>query len=93
LNPGRRADPLLLWEAGLALVLAVLFILLFLLPAAREPFHPHWFSGPLLAAGLFGLLVLDRRRKRRRDQEELREVLDEAESGSLREGDEEDHPG
>jgi hypothetical protein len=93
LSSGRRADPLLLWEAGLFLVLLVLFILLFLLPAARQPFHPHWFSGPLLAAGLFGLLVLDRRRKRRRDREELREVLDEAESGSPREGDEEDHPG
>lgn len=93
MSSGRRTDPLLLWEAGLALVLVALFILLFLLPAAREPFRPRWFAGPLLAAGLFGLLVLDRRRKRRREREELREVLDEAESGSLRESEEEDHPG
>jgi hypothetical protein len=93
LSSKRHADPLLLWEAGLALVLVVLFILLFLLPAARQPFHPHWFSGPLLAAGLFGLLVLDRRRKRRREREELRDVLEEAESGRIREGEEEDRPG
>jgi hypothetical protein len=93
LSSGRRADPLLLWEAGLALLLLVLFILLFLLPAARQPFRPHWFAGPLLAAGLFGLLVLDRRRKGRRDREKLRDVLEEAESGSIREGGEEDHPG
>ena len=93
MSSGHRTDPLLLWEVGLALVLVVLFILLFLLPAARQPFRPHWFAGPLLAGGLFGLLVLDRRRKGRREREELRDVLDEAESGSIREGGGEDHPG
>ena len=74
----RRSDPLLLWEAGLVLLLLVLFIVLFLLPAARQPFRPHWFSGPLLAAGLFGVLLLDRRRRNRRDREALRDVLDDA---------------
>jgi hypothetical protein len=92
LSSGHRTDPLLLWEAGLALVLVALFILLFLLPAARQPFHPHWYAAPLLAAGLFGLLVLDRRRKRRREREALREVLDEAESGKIREEDGESGP-
>jgi hypothetical protein len=93
LRSGRRPDPLLLWEAGLFLVLVVLFLVLFFRPAAEQPFHPYWFSGPLLAAGLFGLLYLDRRRKRKREREELREVLDEAESGSIRAEDGESRSG
>lgn len=63
--PPFRHDPLLLWEVGLVLVLVVLFIVLFLLPAAREPFRPHWFAGPVLAIALFGVLILDRRRRGR----------------------------
>jgi len=63
--PPFHHDPLLLWEAGLVLVLVVLFIVLFLLPASREPFQPHWFAGPVLAVALFGVLILDRRRRRR----------------------------
>lgn len=69
-----RTDPLLAWEAGLALVLFVLFIILFLLPAAQTPFRPHWFAGPVLAVGLFGVLILDRRRRRERTRRMLREL-------------------
>lgn len=93
MRSGRRADPLLLWEVGLLLVLIALFLVLFFRPAAQQPFRPYWFSGPLLAAGLFGLLLLDRRRKRRRERAELREVLDEAEAGSIRDENGESRPG
>ncbi len=72
----RRPDPLLLWEAGLVIVLLALFVVLFLLPAAAAPFRPHWFAAPVLVAGFFGLLVLDRKRRRVAEHRAVRDVVD-----------------
>jgi hypothetical protein len=72
----RRPDPLLLWEAGLVIVLVALFVLLFLLPAAAAPFRPHWFAAPILIAGFFGLLFLDRKRRRAAEHRAVRDVVD-----------------
>jgi hypothetical protein len=74
----RRPDPLLLWEAGLVILLLALFVILFLLPAAAAPFRPHWFAAPVLVAGFFGLLVLDRKRRRVAEHRAVRDVVDSA---------------
>ena len=84
--PPLRSDPLLLWETGLVLVLLALFIVLFLLPASRQPFRPHWFAGPILAIGLFGVLFLDRWRRRGRNRRIIRQLAEKERSGRS------DHP-
>lgn len=81
-EPARRAlrpDPLLLWEVGLILFLLGLFIVLFLIPAARAPFEPHWFAAPVLAAGFFGVLILDRKRRKAGRRAAVREAIEEEE--------------
>lgn len=66
----RGTDPLLLGEAALALLLFALFVYLFLVPVARPPFAPDWWTWPLLALVFFALVGVDAlRRKRRRDRE------------------------
>jgi peptidoglycan/LPS O-acetylase OafA/YrhL len=69
----RRADRLLLVEAALALVVFALFVYLFLVPAARPPFAPRWWTALALAAAFFSLIALDAwRRKRGREQDRQR---------------------
>lgn len=71
-GPG-RPDRLLLVEAALALIVFALFVYFFLIPAARPPFAPRWWTGPVLAAAFFSLVALDTwRRKRGREQERQR---------------------
>lgn len=66
----RGTDPLLLVEAALALLLFGLFVFLFLLPAARPPFLPRWWTWLLVGTVFFALLGLDAwRRKRTQDPE------------------------
>lgn len=66
----RGTDPLLLVEAALALLLFALFVFLFLVPAARPPFDPEWWTWPLVGTVFFGLLGVDAlRRKRGRSRE------------------------
>lgn len=60
-----RADPLLLLEVVLVLALFGLAVALYLIPSAREPFVPHWWTPLLLGALFFGVLALDVYRRRR----------------------------
>ena len=78
-RPALHADPLLLWEVGIVIILLALFIVLFLLPAANAPFHPYWFSAPVLAAGFFGVLLLDRKRRREGNRAAVRRAIEEEE--------------
>lgn len=75
-------DRLLLWEAGLALVLFALAVYLFVIPAARDDLSPAWWTWVLLAILFFGLLGLDDYRRRRVDGRTLRGELDDLRSGS-----------
>lgn len=61
----RGTDPLLLAEAGLAIVLFALFFYLFLIPAARPLYDPAWWTWPLLGSLFFALIGLDSWRRRR----------------------------
>lgn len=61
----RGAEPLLLLEAGLVLVLFALFVFLFLLPSARPPFTPGWWNWPLVALVFFALVGVDAFRRKR----------------------------
>ena len=59
-------DRLLMLELALGVLLFALAFFLYLLPAAREPFLPAWWSLPLLGGLFFGILALDRYRRRPR---------------------------
>lgn len=86
-RPGREIDRVLLLEVGLGLLLFGLTIYLYWIPAAREPFIPRWWSLPLLAGLFFGLLWLNRWRRRNRHSDELhravREVTSEARTSGV----------
>jgi hypothetical protein len=81
-RPRRPLNRLLLVEIGIGLLLFGLAIYLYWIPAARAPFVPRWWSLPVLAGLFFGLLVVDRWRRRRGDVEArraaVREVSEEA---------------
>lgn len=65
----RGTDPVLLAEAGLALILLALTVYLFLIPSASPSSEPAWWTWLLLGTLFFGLIGLDtwrRRRDRRR---------------------------
>jgi hypothetical protein len=65
--PREHADRVLLLEVVLALLLFGLFIGLYFVPAGGTTFRPQWWAWPVMAALFFGILLLDRwRRKRRR---------------------------
>jgi hypothetical protein len=86
-EPRQKTDRILLLEVGLGLLLFGLAIYLYWIPAAREPFLPRWWSLPLLAGLFFGILWLNRmRRKRRavvRRQEAVDDVAREAEERGI----------
>ena len=77
--PRPGADWILLLEALLALVLVALFLVLYFVPASDPPFEPEWWAWPVLAALLFGILALDRWRRRRRGRLGLSNALPERE--------------
>jgi hypothetical protein len=74
-NPRSGLDRILLIEIGLGLLLFALTVALFLIPAAREPFLPRWWSWPVLASLFFGIVALDHWRRRQGRNAELREVV------------------
>lgn len=74
-SPPRRADRILLLEVALGLLLLGLFVVLYLIPAESSFAERRWWSGPLLAAFFFGVLLLDAWRRKRRNRDALREVL------------------
>ena len=67
----QRPDPVLLLEAVLVLALFVLFLVLYLVPAGSGALIPAWWAWPLLATVFFGILLLERWRRKRRDRSEL----------------------
>lgn len=75
--PDRRNDPLLLVEAGLALLLLALFILLYVVPTQTGDARVSWWT-PLVLGGLaLVVLLLDARRRKLRHRRELQEMLEE----------------
>ncbi|HET7322431.1 MAG TPA: hypothetical protein VFI96_08065 [Longimicrobiaceae bacterium] len=78
----RPSDPALLGEVGLGVVLIILFLALYWVPAGDDAaFVPAWWAWPLLAILFFSLLWLDVRRRRTRRttalHEEIREEAEE----------------
>lgn len=67
----RRGDPILMIEVALVIALFVLFLLLYLVPAGSGVLVPAWWAWPVLAVVFFGILVLERWRRKRRDRAEL----------------------
>lgn len=67
----RRGDPILMVEVVLVLALFVLFLVLYLVPAGSGALVPAWWAWPVLAVVFFGILVLERWRRKRRDRAEL----------------------
>jgi hypothetical protein len=65
-TPRSTTDPILLVEAGLALLLFGLFIALYLVPAEDGVAGTRWWAAPLLAALFFGILGLEGWRRKRR---------------------------
>lgn len=77
-GPG-RADLLLLAEIGLGLLLFVLFLVLYWVPAGAEGvFVPRWWAWPLLGVVFFAILALEGRRRRYRERSDLKRALNEA---------------
>ena len=80
-------DRILLLEAGLALLLFALFVMLYLVPAGNATFEPKWWAWPVLAGLFFGILLLDQRRRKGRAKSGLSNALPEDEAdrpGDLR---------
>lgn len=61
-------DPILLVEAGLVLLLFGLFVVLYIVPAGEGTLVPKWWAAPLLGANFFGILFLERWRRKRREK-------------------------
>lgn len=74
-KPATRADPVLLLEVGLVLLLLGLFIALYWVPSSDETFVADWWVFPLLGALFFGILLLEGWRRRRGNRSALREAL------------------
>lgn len=71
----RQTDRLLLLEAGLILLLVVLTVFLYWVPAARVPFAPRWYA-PLVLGGLFfAILGLHSWRRRRGARSAMRQAI------------------
>jgi peptidoglycan/LPS O-acetylase OafA/YrhL len=78
-SPRSGSDPILILEALLALVLFGLFMMLYFLPAGGATFEPEWWAWPVLVGLFFGILALDRWRRKRRAKSGLSNALPEAE--------------
>jgi peptidoglycan/LPS O-acetylase OafA/YrhL len=78
-RPRSGADRILLLEALLTLVLVALFMVLYFVPASDPTFEPEWWAWPVLAGLFFGILALDRWRRKRRGRMGLSNALPEQE--------------
>ena len=78
-SPRRGVDRILLLEALLALLLVALFLLLYFVPAGEPTFEPVWWAWPVLAGLFFGILLLDRWRRKRHGKLGLSNALPERE--------------
>jgi type VI protein secretion system component VasK len=85
-KPATRADPVLLLEVGLVLLLLGLFIALYWVPSGDASFVADWWVFPLLGGLFFGILLLEGWRRWRGNRAALRDVLREAHRDH-------DHPG
>jgi hypothetical protein len=71
----RRTDRILLLEVLMVLLLIALSVTLFWQPAAAGLASPQWWHWTVLAALFFGVIGLDRWRRRRRVYADLHEVI------------------
>ena len=78
-RPSGGTDRILLLEAVLTLLLIALFMLLYFVPAGQATFEPAWWAWPVLAGLFFGILLLDRWRRKRQGKPGLSSALPERE--------------
>jgi hypothetical protein len=71
----KPTDALLLLEAGLVLLFIGLFLVLYFVPAGAGAFLPQWWAWPLLAGLFFGILLLERERRKRREGSRMSAAL------------------
>jgi hypothetical protein len=62
----RGYDPVLLLEALLVLVLIGLSIYFYIVPAGEGRLFPDWWTWPILGVLFFGILFIERWRRKRR---------------------------
>jgi hypothetical protein len=74
-RPRKPADPILLIEAALVLVFLGLFLALYFVPAGEGSLLPQWWAWPILAGIFFGILLLERWRRKRRDSASMSAAL------------------
>ena len=70
-DPPQTTDRTLLVEAGLVLLLFALFIGLYFVPAGRGQLVPEWWVWPVLGSLFFGILLLERWRRKHREKGRL----------------------
>jgi hypothetical protein len=77
--PRRTAstDPLLLLEACLVILLAALFLFLYVVPTRTRLSDVPWWSPVLLGGLLFGLLLFHTWRRKRRNRREMKAMIEE----------------
>ena len=73
---GGPADPLVLVEAGLCLLLVVLFVFLYVLPTEQRLSGVPWYSPVILGTLSLAVLLVDVARRKRRYRRRARSVLD-----------------
>jgi hypothetical protein len=71
----RPTDTLLLLEAGLVLLFIGLFLVLYFVPAGAGTLLPQWWAWPVLAGLFFGILLLERARRKRRESARMSSAL------------------
>jgi hypothetical protein len=71
------SDPLLLLEAGLVVLLFILFVLLYVVPTQTRLQGLPWWSPVILGGLSLGILLLDAWRRKRRGRREMKQMIDE----------------
>jgi hypothetical protein len=74
-SPG--TDMVLLLEAGLVVLLLVLFLLLYVVPTQTRLRGVPWWSPVVLGALSLGILLLDAWRRKRRSRQEMKKMMEE----------------
>ena len=75
------ADPVVLLEAGLCVLLVVFFVFLYLLPTEQRLSGVPWYSPLILGTLSLAILLVDVVRRKRRYRRRTRTVLDDDLSG------------